>query len=193
MPNRVPRHICAAAVVAVVAIAGAACGGAPAAPATHPAPRPPVLAGSAVPYLPSRVAGLTAADLLKDGRQPGLMDDLKRWGFRAGAQRTFQGESHRLQLVVARTLEFASAGGARSYVDYVRSHASDTLGSSPVIVPLTSHRRSGWLITPAACACHLAQPALVGVVSGGPRVTWLEVNGPDASLRVLRGLLDQAP
>jgi hypothetical protein len=193
MPNRVLRHTCAAAVVAALATAVAACGGASAAPATRTAARPPVLARSAVPYLPSRVADLTPADLLKDGPQPGLMDDLRTWGFRAGAQRTFQGRSRRLQLVVARTLEFASAGGARRYVDYVRTHASATLGSSPVVGPLRSHGRSGWLITPAACACHMAQPALVGVVSAGSRVTWLELNGPDATLHVLQGLMDQAP
>lgn len=193
MAKHVLRHTCAALVVAAIATVGSACGGGSAAPAASAAARPPVLSGSAVPYLPSRVRGLTAADLLKDGPQPGLVADLQRWGFRAGAQRTFQGQSHRLQLVVARTLVFADATGARAYVQYVRQHASDTLGSTPVVAPLSSGGRSGWLITPAACACHMAQPAVVGVVSMGARVTWLELNGPDASSRALHSLLELAP
>jgi hypothetical protein len=148
---------------------------------------------SAVPYLPSHVGSLTATDLLKDGIQPGLAGDLSRWDFRAGAQRTFHGRSHKLQLVVARTLDFGGATGARAYVAYVKQHASGIMGADPVASPLISGARRGWLFMPAGCACHMAQPAVIGIVSGGRRVSYLEVNGPDATGKALRTLLERAP
>jgi hypothetical protein len=39
----------------------------------------------------------------------------------------------------------------------------------------------------------MASPALVGVASAGRRVSWLEVNGPTASVDALTRLLAQAP
>jgi hypothetical protein len=148
---------------------------------------------SAVPYLPSHVSSLTAADLLKDGIQPGLAGDLARWDFRAGAERMFHGRSHKLQLVVARTLDFGGSTGARAYVAYVKRHAGGIMGADPVASPLVSGSRRGWLFVPAGCACHMAQPAVIGIVSGGHRVSYLEVNGPDATPKALRTLLERAP
>src|SRR5581483_6825356 len=100
--RRFQTHIAAIICVAATAIAG--CGGQTERVVQPPATAevaPPTLPASAVPYLPSHMAVLSPADLLRDGRQPGLVADLHKWGFRAAAQRTFQGESHRLQLVVA--------------------------------------------------------------------------------------------
>lgn len=179
------------AILCALALTAAACGGAGASAET--APRPPVMAASAVPYLPSHVSSLTAADLLKDGIQPGLAGDLSHWDFRAGAQRTFHGRSHKLQLVVARTLEFGGSTGARAYVAYVKQHAAGIMGADPVASPLVSGARRGWLFVPAGCACHMAQPAVIGIVSGGQRVSYLEVNGPDATAHALRTLLEHAP
>ena len=176
---------------ALVAVLGAGCGSQTVATTVSGTASP--LPRSAVPYLASRTQPLTAADLLEDGPQPGLQDDLARWKFLGGAQRTFQGHSHKLQLVVSRTLMFGTPGGAREYVQYVKQHAADVIGSSPTIAPLQSQDRAGWMITPAGCACHMAQPALVGLVSRGPRVSWLEVNGPQATAAALKALLDQAP
>jgi hypothetical protein len=179
------------AILCAVALTATACGGAGASAQT--APPPPVLPGSAVPYLPSHVGALTAADLLKDGIQPGLAGDLSRWDFQAGAQRTFHGRSHKLQLVVARTLDFGGTAGARAYVAYVKQHAGGILGADPVVSPLASGARTGWLFMPAGCACHMAQPAVIAIVSGGRRVSYLEVNGPDATAKALKALLEQAP
>ena len=179
------------AILCAVALTATACGGAGAGAET--AQPPPVMPASAVPYLPSHAGRLTAADLLKDGVQPGLAGDLSRWDFRSGAQRTFHGRSHNLQLVVARTLDFGGSTGARAYVAYVKQHAAGIMGADPVVSPLTSGARKGWLFMPAGCACHMAQPAVIGIVSGGDRVSYLEVNGPNATPKALRALLERAP
>jgi hypothetical protein len=184
-----PRRRCTWCVVlATIALCG--CGGSfPAAAAASP----PVLSATAVSYLPSKVRPLTASDLTHESTAPGLAAGLTRWGYVAGAQRLFQGQSKTLQVVVSRTLEFRSPAGAAAYVAYVHRQATAVFGAVPTQVPLVAGARRGWTITLAPCACHMASPALVGVASAGRRVSWLEVNGPTASVDALTRLLAQAP
>jgi hypothetical protein len=167
------------------------CGGS--SPAAAPPAPPPVLPATAVSYLPSTARALSVHELTHESTAPGLAAGLVRWGYVAGAQRLFQGQSKTLQVVVSRTLEFRSAAGAAAYVRYVHRQATAVFGAQPTQVPLTAGGRHGWTITLAPCACHMASPALVGVASAGRRVSWLEVNGPTASAGVLARLLAQAP
>lgn len=192
--NRRRAVLAVAAVVLVVAVAAVAFQTLGQADSTPPPPLPAVLPASAVGYLPSRESRLTAADLTKDANVASLSATLGRLGYVSGAQRTFQGPSkHRLEVVVSRTLRFRSAAGAAAYVRFVHDHAGDYVGQVPTLKPLASSGRSGWLIVAPLCACHMAQPDLLAVVSGGRNVTWLMVNGPGAKTAVLQGLLAQAP
>ena len=177
------------AALAAAALCG--CGGS--GPASRPPSPPPVLPAAAVSYLPSTARALTVNDLVHESTAPGLAAGLARWGYVAGAQRLFQGQSKALQVVVSRTLEFRSAAGAAAYVQFVHRQATAVFGAQPTQAPLTAGARHGWAITLAPCACHMASPALVGVASAGRRVTWLEVNGPIASAGVLARLLARAP
>ena len=185
--RRLPHTAFAAAVAPALAPATAACVGASA------AGPPPVLPASAIGYLSSTARPLDAGDLAGEDGLGELAGDLGRWGFVAGAERTFQGQSKRLQIVVSRTLDFRDASGARAYVRFVRHHAASYLGDASRAKPLADGRRRGWLFVGAPCACHMASPALVGVASAGRRVSWLEVNGPTASAGVLSRLLARAP
>lgn len=178
-----------------IALAAAACGGgavdtAGPGPAAKP---PPVLSARAVAYLPSKAQPLTAGRLAREIRLPALADDLARWGFRAAGERSFQGESHRLNVVDSRTLDFTRPSGARAYVAFVRSHVAVYLGSYPTVRAFRSAGRSGWLFRAQSCACPGATPLWLGVASRGRRVTWLEINGPDATATTLRGLAARAP
>lgn len=174
--------------IAVVAtLLGSACG------ATAKSSPPPVLPTAAVPYLPSSSQPLTALDLTREIAKPGLAKGLASWGFVVGAERTFQGQSRRLQVVVSRTLVFRTPSGAVEYVGFVHRHAAAQFGAPPSTQPLHSGGRTGWVFRLAACACHMASPALVGVGSRGDRVTWLEINGPTATLSTLVRLLAKAP
>lgn len=174
------------AALTCAALAGG-CGG-----SAGPAP-PPVLPAAAVPYLPSHMATVTAVTLEQDAPGSGVGSRLGRFGFVRGAERSFQGESRRLQVVVSRTLLFRTAAGARAFVAFVSAHAGAYVGQVPVVRRLASAGRRGVQITAPACACHMANPMLLGVLSRGRRVTWLEVNGPGASPRTLAALLSRAP
>jgi hypothetical protein len=151
------------------------------------------LSPHAVPYLPSKVHTVTGATLAKEAGTPALRRRLRRWGFVAGSDRYFQGESRQLQVVDSRALRFKRASGASNFVAFVRLHASAYLGAYPGLRGFSSRGRTGILATAQPCACHLANPAFLGVVARGGTVTWLEINGPGASARRLTQLIAAAP
>jgi hypothetical protein len=179
----------AAALVFVAAMtAGTACG-ATSTVSPNEAVKPMLLSAAAVPGLPYTTASLSAGELSKDASIPGMSAMLASWGYVTGEQRTFQGESRHLTLVVSRALEFEDVLGAASYVSFVHSNATAYFGIGGV-QPLDAQGRAGWQFSPQACACHMANPVVVGVVSSGSSVTWLEINGPDATPSLLLSLLD---
>jgi hypothetical protein len=188
------RRVAAVAVAAALAGLAAACGGGDPERAAAPrGPAPQALPASAVPYLESTEKPLSAAAMAKEAGLPELAGHLREWGFEAGAHRSFQGSSKRLQLVDSRTLRFGSAAGAEAFVRYVGSHPGDFLGGGREPREFASRGRRGILVEGLPCSCHLATPVLLGVVSGGPTVTWLEINGPRATRRALDRLAATAP
>ena len=76
---------------------------------------------------------------------------------------------------------------------FVRAHASAYLGSFPLVHRFASRGRRGIIAIAQECQCHLANPAYLGVVSRGPTVTWLEINGPGATPGRLAALIADAP
>ena len=177
-----------------VALVLGGCGAAAPSGGGHVAAAPPAtLPARAVSYLPSTLKPLRSELLAREAGAPGLRQKLGVWGFVVGADRYFQGESHRLQLVDSRTLRFRTAAGADSYVTFTRGHLGSYLGSLPRIRRFETLERTGFLAVGQPCACHLANPAFLGVVSQGPTVTWLEINGPGATPRALASLIARAP
>ena len=148
----------------------------------------PVLPADALPGLEATTQPLAADDLAGD-----FGSDVPVEGFLSGTERDFQGESHDLTRVVSRTLEFESPEAAHAYVDLLRTHVDDLYGAGTTAEPLQAGGRRGYVIDPAACACHRATPALTAAVSNGPRVTYLEINGDGATRERLGELLRIAP
>jgi hypothetical protein len=189
MRFRPVRHT-RALVLGAIALGVAACGGGASRPQP---PAPPVLSATAVAYLPSTERRLTAADLAREIRRPALEAELTRWGFTAAAERSFQGESHRLTVVDSRTLDFTTTAGARSFVTFVHSHVAAYLGVYPTVRRSAAAGRSGWTFRAQSCACPGSMALWLGVTSAGRRVTWLEINGPAATARTLATLEARAP
>lgn len=148
----------------------------------------PVLSTDALPGLEASTEPVTADDLAAD-----FGADVRVNGFVSGTERVFQGESHGLDRVVSRTLEFESAAAAKAYVDLVRTHVDDLYGVGTTAEPLEAGGRKGYLIDPAACSCHRASPTVTAAVSEGSRVAYLEINGGGATREVLGQLLGVAP
>jgi len=153
-----------------------------------PSQAQPVLSASALPGLEATTQPMTAENLAADFGTGVSVD-----GFVSGTERVFQGESHDLVRVVSRTLEFESAEAAVAYVELLRSHADDLYGAGTMAKPFEEGGRNGYLIDPAACACHRASPVLTAAVSEGSRVTYLEINGDGATTDALEELLRIAP
>ena len=171
---------CALVVVVLLVLGG--CGSSP------PPEAEPVLSTDALPGLEETTEPVTAEDLAADFGTGVSVD-----GFASGTERVFQGESHDLDRVVSRTLEFESPEAAAAYVELVRAHADDLYGVGTTAKPSGEGGRAGYIVDPAACACHRASPTLTGVVSEGSRVTYLEINGDGATPAALRQLLRVAP
>jgi hypothetical protein len=148
----------------------------------------PVLSTDALPGLEATTEPVSADDLAADFGTGVSVD-----GFVSGTERVFQGESHDLNRVVSRTLEFESPEAAAAYVELLRAHVDDLYGVGTTAKPFEEGGRAGYLVDPAACACHRASPTLTGVVSDGSRVTYLEINGDGAIPEALGQLLRVAP
>ena len=148
----------------------------------------PVLPADALPGLEATTEPLTADELAAD-----FGSDVSVEGFVSGTERVFQGQSHDLDRVVSRTLEFESPEAAAAYVDLLHAHVDDLYGVGTTAEPFEEGGRSGYLIDPAACACHRASPTLTAAVSEGPRVAYLEINGDGATRETLGQLLRVAP
>jgi hypothetical protein len=151
-----------------------------------------VLPTAAVAGLAVVTQPLTGKDVQKDSTVPDLAARLDRWGYVRGWQRTFQGESRRLTLVVSRSLQFRTPPGAADFVAYMHQRVGNFYPFA-LASPLSMSGRSGWVIRPPLCSCHMATPLLVGVVARGRKVSWLEINGPQASTRLLTQLLGRTP
>ncbi len=174
----------AIALAAAVATFLTGCGGA----VRHAPSATGVLSPHAIAGLPAETRALSATDVQQDSSVHDLAARLRRWGYRGGWQRTFQGESRRLTLVVSRSLTFGASAGAAAFVAFVRRHI-DSFYPFAITRPLAVSGQSGWLIKPPLCACHMAQPLYAGVTRTGRQVRWLEINGPRASGRMLSTLL----
>ena len=182
----------------LIAALVAACGSSAASPPSVASPTsvaspPPTLPATAVPYLTSVAKALTPAVLAREAEAPTLVHQLDRWGFEAAADRYFQGESKKLQVVDSRTLRFRGPSGAAAYIAFMRSHLWPYLGPYPRINAFAPGGRHGILAIGQECQCHLANPSFLALVSEGATVTWLEINGPGATPRRLTALIARAP
>jgi hypothetical protein len=178
----------AAGAALALALAMTACGSSP----DRASAPSGVLPTAAVAGLAVVTKPLTGQDLQKDSTASDLAARLDRWGYVGGWQRTFQGESRRLTLVVSRSLQFKTSPGAASFVAYMHQKVGSFYPFA-LTSPLSMPGRSGWVIRPPLCGCHMANPLVVGVTAQGRKVSWLEINGPQASTRLLAQLLARTP
>lgn len=170
------------AVFALVVLAACGCG------SSSQQQAEPVLPTQALPGMEATTEPLTAEDLAGD-----FGADVSVEGFVSGTERVFQGKSLDLDRVVSRTVEFESPEAADGYLALLRAHVDDLYGVGTTAKPFAQGGRSGYLIDPAACACHRASPTLTAALADGMRVTYLEVNGGGADPAAVEKLLAQAP
>ncbi len=150
-----------------------------------------LLQSSPTPGLAATTVDVTPQSLEHEGTVKGVANELISAGFVAGRQRTFQGPSKDLTLVRDRELLFASAEGATTYLNFVRSHATAYFGEATGVSTLVHGSRTGSLFLPPECACHGANPVLTAVLTDGPHLSWVTINGPLATKERLQEVLRQ--
>ncbi len=154
---------------------------------------PATLPAREVPYLSSSIKPVSPSSLARETEDPSLARRLRHWGFEVAADRYFQGESRRLQVVDSRTLRFHHTAGAAAFVSYMRAHLSPILGAFPTISAYRLRDRDGILAVGQECQCHLANPTFLALVARRGTVSWLEINGPAATRDRVAALLGRAP
>jgi len=94
--------------------------------------------------------------------------------------------------VISRTVQFDTPAGASAYLDYLRANANTVYGVSTQ-KPQSNRGRSGVVVHPQACACHMAAGTFMGLLQDGSRVSYLSLTGPKASASLLQQLETLAP
>jgi len=188
------RRLIAGCVVALSVMTSSACAQSVSAPApalaSTPAPLP-LLVSSPTPGLAEVTVAVTSQSLQSEGTVKGVADELTAAGFVAGRQRTFQGPSKDLTLIRDRELLFSSAEGANAYLNSVRTQSTAYFGEATGATAFTHGSRAGTLFVPPECACHGANPVLTAVLTDGPRLSWVTINGPMATKQRLQEVLSQ--
>jgi hypothetical protein len=90
----------------------------------------PGLPRTALPGYVVHVSALNAAGVSADALDPPSLDAvLAEAQFEVGRESRFTSPAKPLTIVVARVLKFGSSAGALGYLDWLRTHAPDLLGS----------------------------------------------------------------
>ena len=188
------RRVIACLIVTLGVMMSSACtqSSSTSAPVAAKTPAPvPLITTSPTAGLTATTVAVTPQSLQREWTVKGVADTLTAAGFVAGRQRTFQGPSKDLTLVRDRELLFASAEGATTYLDSVRQQATAYFGEATGVTALTHGSRTGSLFVPPECACHGANPVLTAVLTDGPRLSWVTINGPLATKQRLQQVLSQ--
>lgn len=177
------RRLAAAGLLAAVLVAG--CGG-------ESDLRAPSIPRDLVPGVATGVetldAGAVAADALYPGKLASLLQDA---GFVVGLERTFSGAT-RLRRIAARVLVFGTADGARSYVGWLRAHASDVIGAARTegTMALDGSSIPVFVHLPGGC-CPKETPVYLAAWVDGRRVLSVLAAGPGANLETFREFLER--
>lgn len=176
--------------VALVTLVVAGCGSVGAATPSTPSPvgTGRVLASAPAQGLVATTLPVTTATLAGETTSD-ISAALADAGFLGGRERSFQGQSRDLSLVVSRELVFSDAAGAQRFLGYLHDHAEALFGLTTESVAVDVGGRKGWLFQAPECACPGAQPKIVGVLDDGSGLQWLSINGPRADRARMRALL----
>jgi len=150
-----------------------------------------LLQSSPTPGLSATTIDVSPQSLEHEGTVKGVANELISAGFVNGRQRTFQGPSKDLTLVRDRELLFTSARGATTYLNSVKAQATAYFGEATGVSALTHGSQTGSLFVPPECACHGANPVLTAVLTDGPLLSWVTINGPQATKKRLEEVLSQ--
>jgi hypothetical protein len=165
--------------ILLLALVGASCGsGEASAPMSS---QLTTLPESSLPKLDSRARALSASTLAEDSLAPELEKALEDWDYLTGLEREFSGKTTTFDHVVARTLLFESADGAKAYLAWLGQHADNVLGRAQP-ADLQPLGESGVAFTLAGCGtCKKELPTFLAGWRRGATVLSLLASGSGAN------------
>lgn len=175
--------------VILLGVVLAGCGGTG---ATDPAPAvlPEPLEHSVLPDLASRDRDLPpdvlSADAFEQQELAAILDDA---GYVGGRERELTGHTDTFDHVIARTLRFGEAEGARTYLDWIAGHAIDLVGRVRPLEPLPIGEDALLLELEPCATCKKQLPTLVVGWRRGGSVGYLLASGRDVDRESVRRLV----
>ncbi|HEX2506017.1 MAG TPA: hypothetical protein VHK22_07410 [Gaiellaceae bacterium] len=115
-----------------------------------------------------------AADALEPASLGRLLDEA---GYTIGLEEEYSGRTKLYAHVVSRRLEFARVDGAARYVAWLRSNASDILGTARPVAGFDAGQ-DGFLTRDWGCGCHSDLPTFLAAWREGSIVRTLLADGP---------------
>lgn len=156
----------------ILLIVAACCGGAP-----TPRPQLPAIE---LRGMQSELTTVTADRLARDALEPDVLASLlEDAGYRSGAERTYAGPGARFSLAITRVLSFEDPDGAETYLDWLRDHASDLLGTADPLPPLDLPDSFVAVHLPGGC-CPKAVPVYLSAWRRRSNVFSVKVSGRGA-------------
>lgn len=174
-----------AVVLGALLVAG--CGSQP--PAGETPSLPPPLAVSELPELDARDRELPLQALAADAFEPealaALLDDA---GYAGGRERELSGHGERFDHVIARSLVFADAAGADTYLGWIRGHTLDLVGRTREReAPALGDASLLFELEPCP-TCKKQLPTLVAVWRSGGNVGYVLASGRGVNRESFRRL-----
>lgn len=153
----------------------AACGPGSGAPELPP---PAPLAPDALPWRAGEIVELDAASVAEDAvRVADLEAILTEAGFAGATQRVFaNARGARQQHSLARVLAFADASGAQAYLDWLREHVDEVIGTAEFLEPPDPLGFAFLALSDTDC-CPKATEVYLAAWRRGSTVLTLEVGG----------------
>lgn len=124
---------------------------------------------------------LDAGSLAEDALEPEVLANLlEEAGFAVGREVEYTGRTKTFNHVVARTLLFEDADGAKAYLTWLEANASDLLGPVKSRKPFALGT-DGTLFLEEGCNCHANLPTFLAGWRDGEAVRTLLADGAGAN------------
>lgn len=157
--------------------------------ARESAPIPAGLPARALPDMDIEVKVLGARSVARDALDPPtlerLLDDA---GYVSGRQQLFSGPGERFSLAIARVLVFGSPAGAERYIEWLRTHPDDLLGTAEMLDPLDLPGSPFLMVHRPSGCCPKEVPIYLSAWRRGSTVLFLRASGRSADVAAVQDL-----
>jgi hypothetical protein len=150
---------------------------------------PAGLPARVLPGMDMEVEILGAPSVARDALDPPTLERLlEDGGYVSGRQQLFSGAGERFSLAIARVLVFGSPAGAGRYVEWLRTHPEDLLGTAEMLDPLDLPGSPFLMVHRPTGCCPKEVPIYLSAWRRGATVLFLRASGRSTDVAAVQDL-----